>query len=284
MTRVAHISDIHVPAGAVGWMHAMFARVDSGRLPSLLADVARQRPDVLLVTGDVTVRGSHQEYEACADLLRSTGVATVLAVPGNHDVMAEDATEESRFFEHLGWACPGGRCPWVWDSPTTRIVGLNSAIFTGRLKDHHGEVGLLTIEWLEKRLAAWAGDDRTTIVALHHDVLPPLTGDQEPEHAGDDFALGDAALLHDVCARGGVSVIVHGHRHRSFFRLADGAPHIICPGSATNAHGAKYGIYDIMAGGRYAMRFRTWSDRHSEWMEEYSARDPAAILVGGRPR
>ena len=71
--RLAHISDLH------------FGHHDPAISSTLAADVAAQKPDVLVASGDFTQRGTEREFEMAQAFLKTVD-APVFAVPGNHDL------------------------------------------------------------------------------------------------------------------------------------------------------------------------------------------------------
>ena len=68
-----HVSDLH------------FGAEDAGALAWFADAVATQRPDAIICTGDLTMRGTHREFAAAARYLG--GLAAPVSVePGNHDM------------------------------------------------------------------------------------------------------------------------------------------------------------------------------------------------------
>ena len=57
MRVIAHLSDLH------------FGRVDPATLPALQAALIAARPDVLVVSGDLTQRARRHEFEAARRFL-----------------------------------------------------------------------------------------------------------------------------------------------------------------------------------------------------------------------
>ena len=51
MKTLAHISDLH------------FGRVDDAVVAALLADLVEPVPDVIVISGDLTQRGLHAQYQ-----------------------------------------------------------------------------------------------------------------------------------------------------------------------------------------------------------------------------
>jgi predicted MPP superfamily phosphohydrolase len=71
--RLAHVSDLH------------FGHHDPKVAATLAADLAAQSPDLVVVSGDLTQRGTPEEFELARAFLDSLA-APVFAVPGNHDL------------------------------------------------------------------------------------------------------------------------------------------------------------------------------------------------------
>src|SRR6185312_7752582 len=71
--RLAHVSDLH------------FGHHDPKVAATLAADLAAQSPDLVVVSGDLTQRGTPEEFELARAFLDSLA-SPVFAVPGNHDL------------------------------------------------------------------------------------------------------------------------------------------------------------------------------------------------------
>jgi hypothetical protein len=102
--RVAHLSDIHVVGGRYGF------RVESGRsgprgnvrLKRLLEQIeaidAKQKLDVILITGDMTDAGISTEWAELYDVLAQHPklAGRILMIPGNHDLNIVDRANPAR--------------------------------------------------------------------------------------------------------------------------------------------------------------------------------------------
>lgn len=73
MSVLFHVSDLH------------FGAEDSDAIDAFAALVHRERPDAVVVTGDVTMSARADEFAAAQTWLLSLGVPVVLGV-GNHDL------------------------------------------------------------------------------------------------------------------------------------------------------------------------------------------------------
>ena len=81
------------------------------------------RPEILVVTGDLTHRGRRPELELARELLESLALP-FLAVPGNHDIPYALPTRFTR--TRAEWERVFGTAEPVYTSERLAIVGLNS--------------------------------------------------------------------------------------------------------------------------------------------------------------
>jgi 3',5'-cyclic AMP phosphodiesterase CpdA len=158
--RIAHISDLH------------FGRVDAAVVEALAAELNADRPDLVIASGDFTMRAREHEFAAARaflDRLRSPWVA----VPGNHDIPHYLLLE--RFFDpfrqYRKFIAP--ETEPVWHDAEIGVVGMNTARrMAFELNWSHGRISHDQIERTRRRIEALpAGVFR--IVVGHHPFLPP---------------------------------------------------------------------------------------------------------------
>ena len=239
MFTLAHLSDWHATTlegaktgdlatkrfwGWQSWMRGRRRRHRPEVLASLHEDVRQQAPDHVVVTGDLTNVALEQEFEEAAATLRELGDPRwVTVVPGNHDAYVSVDPERGwdRWAAYLlpdGGAGP--RAPTRADYPIVRvrervaIVGLCSAEPTP-LFMASGSLGSGQLGRLEQTLEALGSQGLTRVVALHH---PP-----NAEEIGRRRRLADWRALQGVISRAGAELMLHGHRHRSWFGAIPGA-------------------------------------------------------------
>ena len=183
MRLVAHLSDLH------------FGRTDPAVVHALLADLHHHKPDLVIVSGDLTQRArSHQFAEARAFLARLPAPAMV--VPGNHDIaplyrpLKRLFQPRAKFHHHL----PGHEPDRVWSDDELVAVGLDS---TTRLRWHAGRLKRGHLDHVESTLLD-APEAACRAVFLHH----PLRGTM----AGHPF---------EALAERGVDLVLTGHVHRA---------------------------------------------------------------------
>ncbi|MBR2700291.1 MAG: metallophosphoesterase, partial [Clostridia bacterium] len=242
-TRVMVVSDLHYMAPALYADSDLFIRVlrpGDGKLTqhgdqlmdALRDTVIQQRPDALLVTGDLAFNGERESHEALAKRfadIEENGVP-VWVIPGNHDINVSTA----RRFDGDGWSYTQTVSPEAFRAiyrdfmiPAAEGTGANLS-YVARVDDrlwvamtdaafYRGEAqafGVFTAEhaaWLEQamREAGEAGEagDVELITASHHSLLP------HTEFSRDSYVmLGNAAML-ALDQQYGVRLHLSGHLH-----------------------------------------------------------------------
>jgi 3',5'-cyclic AMP phosphodiesterase CpdA len=89
--RLVHLSDLHVTEGDRVRLVERVARGGGAALPALLATAEVKKADVVVITGDVTDRGTAAAWQRVRAAIDGAGVAgKVVLVPGNHDLSLID--------------------------------------------------------------------------------------------------------------------------------------------------------------------------------------------------
>jgi 3',5'-cyclic AMP phosphodiesterase CpdA len=152
-TRVLHLSDLHVGT-----------REEPRVEPGLETLIERVRPELIIVSGDLTHRGRPEQHDRAAAFLRSLG-PPVFAVPGNHDIpytpIARFTSTFTQFERHWETTEP------VHRSDALFVVGLNS------VRPWLHQSGRLRKAQLQhaSRLLDDAPETALRIVVLHHHLL-----------------------------------------------------------------------------------------------------------------
>lgn len=219
---IAQLSDTHIkPEGRLA-----YGQVDTTAcLRQALARLHTlpQRPDVLLITGDLVDAGSPEEYDRLHGLLRQ-GLQGLdlpcLLVPGNHD---STAAMRQAFADQ-----PGARAPGAWwqfavrhEGWPLRIVGLDT-VLPG---DSGGLLCETRLQWLHDTLAA--EPDTPVLLALHH---PPF--DTGIGHMDDIGLQGREGLAQVLARHPQVQLVVCGHLHRCIRATVAGRPVMTAPSTA----------------------------------------------------
>ena len=217
LTVVAQLSDVHL----VGPAERLLGRIDTAaHLRDAVAHLAglERRPDLVLVTGDLTADGRPEEYRHLAAALADLP-APVLLIPGNHDDRDAMASVLPRpdsavpVPAQLGWQA-------VVDVGPLRIVALDSVV-PGLPS---GRLGPERLAWLDEALAT---SDRPTIVAVHHPPFATGIGHMDGMRLEDADALGDVVERHPHVVR-----VAVGHVHRTITTGWRGTVVTIAPSAA----------------------------------------------------
>ena len=193
MRVLAHISDLH------------FGRHDPALAEALLASLAEARPDLVVVSGDLTQRARTEQFAAARAFLERIA-APVLVVPGNHDVplwnpLRRFLRPRSRFGRYV----TSERTPCYADEEIA-VLGLDTS---RRVPFKNGRVSLGQIAELHRFFAA-APATATRILVTHHPLALPAGVAAE---AFDAVGRSRAAL--DAVAAAGVHIMLSGHFHAS---------------------------------------------------------------------
>ena len=160
----------------------------------------RPRPDVVVITGDLTESGLEAEYANVTRMLRKWLPMPVFVIPGNHDRRASFR----ECLRHLpGVTTDPHYVQYAVEDHAVRLVMLDTLVPGAG----HGELRAEQLEFLDRTLAAVP--DKPTIVAMHH---PPFVCGIA--HM-DRINLRTTAEFAAVIARHRqVDRIICGHHHR----------------------------------------------------------------------
>jgi len=200
MATLFHISDIH------------FGSEDRDALAWFADEVATHRPDAVICTGDLTMRGTHREFAEAARWLGSLQ-APVSVEPGNHDM------------------------PYYWEMltrlrhPFARYGALAAAVHRDLAVEGVSLVSLVTVapaQWrlnwskgrvdaaqLESALDRLRGAPKAglRLVACHHPLV-------DADTRGRGSTRGGRAALERL-AMAGADAVLSGHVHDPFDIVAD---------------------------------------------------------------
>lgn len=160
-------------------------------------DNLRRRPDLLLLTGDLSQDGRTESYLTLKQMVNVLGIPTFW-LPGNHDnvpamtpLLNDGMMLADKSFEVGDW----------------RFLLLNSQV-PGCV---HGCLGTDTLNWLDEQLRVY--HHQPTLIALHH---PPFT-------LGSEWLDGSAlqnpeALFRVLDRHPQVKLVLFGHVHQEYSR------------------------------------------------------------------
>lgn len=247
MRTLVHLSDLH------------FGRVDTDLLAPLRDAVESVRPDLLVVSGDLTQRARRAQFAQAAAFL-DTLPRPQLVVPGNHDVPLYDVVRRflaplKRFRRRI----EADEFPYYEDAEIAAI-GLNTA---RSLTFKGGRVNREQVAEVERRFHGLP-EPVTRIVVSHHPFDLPEDAD-----AGD--LVGRAGMAMQAFAGCGVDVFLSGHLHTTRvgstarrYRIEGYAALAVQAGTATSTRvRGEENAFNVLRIGLRSLDLQTWS-----WAEE----------------
>jgi len=209
---IAQITDLHV-----GFDPGNPDEHNMLRLRAVLERIVASpnRPDVLLMSGDLTEFGDAESYRRLAEAVADCPFP-VLPMAGNHDTRAPLLTAFPGTPGHDGFV------QYAVDLKGLRLIVLDT-LDPGR---HGGAFCETRAAWLAAELSAHA--DTPTLIALHH---PPFESGIEWIDCGSREPW-IARLADTVRGQRQVCGMVTGHLHRSIHTCWEGIPLTVCSSTA----------------------------------------------------
>jgi Icc protein len=157
------------------------------------------RPDFLIHTGDLTHLAKPQEFDTCAQVLKSAKTGEVFYVPGEHDIFTDDGKlyldRYGKGTQGLGWRS--------FDHKGARFIGL---VNVANLKPGGlGALGGEQLDWLKKNVAGLR--DSTPIVVFAHVPLWTV-------YPKWGWGTEDSAQALSLLKRFGSVTVLNGHIHQ----------------------------------------------------------------------
>lgn len=198
MSVLLQISDTH------------FGTEQGAVVEALGALANQQRPDVAVLSGDITQRARPAQFRAARAFVDNLGAA-VLAVPGNHDIPLFDLWARLRSPYGRYSAAFGTDLEPVHHSPELLVVCVNT---TRPWRHKDGEVSALQIDRVA-RLVEHAVPAQLRVVVVHQPIAVTRAKD-EPNRLR-----GHAAAL-QRWAEAGADLVMGGHIHLPYVMPAQG--------------------------------------------------------------
>ncbi len=222
--RIAHITDLHV-ARSPAWgefnakrllgrlNHLLFRRrrYRESVAAAALLRLVKQKPDLVVLTGDITQHGLNSEFDAAERLLSilSESEIPVVTVAGNHDIYGKSPTERLVEFRRNLARGVEPAADGIIRLPGVEILPLAQSIPTPPFFSH----GRQSADELERAGAAWSAppNGAMRLVCGHYPVIDP--------HGGKLLyfrGLRGAEALVEFCRACRVAGYFCGHNHKRF--------------------------------------------------------------------
>jgi len=180
--QIVQLSDIHIGSQ---FREDVFDKV--------IDEVNSLKPDVVVVTGDLTNEGLIQEYEKCKAKLSELKVEKIIAISGNHDYRNTGYLAFKKFF-------PFETVNELGDNVILVTLG------TARPDRDEGEVGYRQNLWLERTMIKYK--NKIKILAMHHHLIGV------PDSGSDRVTVIDAGDVLRTTLSTNVNLVLCGHKHR----------------------------------------------------------------------
>jgi 3',5'-cyclic AMP phosphodiesterase CpdA len=170
-------------------------------LEALVALAAQQRPDLVVLSGDITQRAQPVQFRAARSFVDRLGTPCV-AVPGNHDIPLFDLwTRFANPYSRYG-AAFGDELEPLYESEDLLVLGVNT---TRAWRHVQGELSPTQIERVAERLAR-ARPAQLRVVVVHQPIA--VMHDEDRVH----LLRGHAQAL-PRWASAGADLVLGGHIH-----------------------------------------------------------------------
>jgi len=204
----------------------------SAILQNVLTSVTAEKPDFLLITGDLTKDGEKFDHQALAILFKalSDKGIKVLVIPGNHDINSTasfsykqsaqtkidnvSATDFASIYANCGYGTAVERDPnslsyvsepvnGVW------ILGIDACHYSPT-SETAGSISATTLTWVKSVVEKSKQQNKILISMMHHGLIEHFSGQSTlfPEYVISDWQ-NVSTTLADL----GLNVIFTGHFH-----------------------------------------------------------------------
>ena len=177
---------------------------------ALAALALQQRPNLVVLSGDITQRARPDQFSAAKSFVDRLG-APVLAIPGNHDIALFNLWERlvcpyARYAKEFG-----ADLEPVHSCPNLMVIGVNT---TRAWRHKNGEVSAAQVHRVAQLLSA-ARPQQLRVVVVHQPVAVVQAEDQP------DLLRGHAEATR-VWSAAGADLVMGGHIHLPYTLVLPG--------------------------------------------------------------
>lgn len=280
---IVHLSDLHF--GGVA---------DLAQIEALESLVPTIEPDVIALSGDLTQRARHGEFQRARALVRQfRDTAPTLVVPGNHDVtwwrspfsIAGPRAKYEKYRQYFGEELtPTLELPGLFLAGALTAYGVAVGSLTPNLRDLavKGHLPKSETDRVAK-LFARAGNDVFKVIVLHHNIMRG--------HLSQRMGLARWPEAHRRLVATGADLVLCGHDHQEGADQLDGGLTISTTGTlSTRMRGGRPSVFNLIKVDHQAVhvQFVRWesgagmfrlSDTHS-----FAKRHPVPLPAAAESR
>lgn len=204
----------------------------------LVDDIIKDKPQLLLISGDLTFNGERASHERLVEHLQrlyQAGIRT-LVIPGNHDVMCPyskqykgdtsvavpnvTSEEFAAIYASFGYGGDSQRDPNSLSYTCEPIPGLVLLCIDSNIYAHSGDTKVTyhtdgvvkpeALEWIRHQLAQAQQGGKRVIAMMHHHLVEHIDGEAK---LLPNYIVSNHGELAQVLRDGGVKVVFTGHLH-----------------------------------------------------------------------
>jgi Icc protein len=228
--KIVQISDCHLFADSskIGYNNITPFR----SLEQILAQCKVQRPDVLLITGDISGDGSGQSYQHFSHLIQAAKIGCRIGIiPGNHDnqqQLAANIVEQYLWLHHPRLVLPNQWHIHLLDTQYHQTIG--------QISEYH--LTSLT-EYVQQH------SNEYHLLAAHHHPIP--CGGWMDKHEWTNRQKFNAVVANYQSIKG----VIYGHIHTAIDQQVDQCLYMACPSTCWQfANQESFATTDIKPGFR----------------------------------
>ncbi|MEP6924716.1 MAG: metallophosphoesterase family protein [Pyrinomonadaceae bacterium] len=220
MRTIVHLSDIH------------FGRVDYSLIEPLISTISEIKPDLVVVSGDLTQRARSWQFIDARAFLDKLPTPQIV-VPGNHDIPLYNVFNRfARPLDKYKKYITRDLRPFYVDEEIS-VLGVNTARSL-TIKD--GRINEEQIAWIRQKLCP-ISEDSIKIIVTHHPF-------DLPEGFEERDLVGRARIAMKMLAECGADVFLAGHLHVSNishtatrYKIKGHSALVVQAGTATSTRG-----------------------------------------------
>lgn len=296
--RIVLMTDIHYLAESLtdrGDMFQSMVEHGDGKLTNYvweitdaaLEEIQLLNPDVLIISGDLSLQGekkSHEELAAKLDEVEKAGI-TVVVIPGNHDINnpsaavysgsdrypAEPTSPEDfvRIYHEFGYGEANSRdtrsLSYTYDlGPSMRLLMLDTCQYEPRNKVG-GMIRTETYEWIGRQLEEADEDGVILIPVAHHNLL------EESKVYVDDCTIEHSEELIQKLEEENIPLFLSGHLHVQHFMQNNDIGIYEIVTSSLSTPPCQYGVLEYMDDETFS--YHTNQVNMEKWARKHRSKD-----------
>lgn len=213
-TEIAVLSDTHVMAdnqSATNTFRKLLTYSNEA-FETLMTKFKSEKPDILLITGDMTEDGKQQSHTYVAGWLadlESAGVK-VYVIPGNHDLRNLSENDFAVTYQAFGYGEDAVRDANSLSYACEPIPGLILIGIDSRNGSERNELAAGTLDWVCTQAENARKAGKQVIAMMHHPLFPHISG---ADLFISTYSVGDYETVRNRLADAGIKVILTGHFH-----------------------------------------------------------------------